>query len=57
MELLEKSRIEYCQSRDPTIALPVFSQTMQRGRFILMLMSWHCCNNEELPESDWLQAA
>src|SRR6218665_1029849 len=54
MGFTRKPRIEFYWSTDPTIASPVFNQTMQRDRFELILKFWHYCNNEELLENDRL---
>jgi len=54
MGTIKKPRIADYWSTDPTIATPVFNQTMKRDRFELLLKFWHFCNNEELVENDRL---
>jgi len=54
MGIVKKPRIEDYWSTDPTMATPIFNQTMKRDRFELMLKFWHYCNNEQSPENDRL---
>jgi hypothetical protein len=43
-----KDNLKDCWSTKPTIAAPVFSQTMSRNRFEAIRQAWHFNDNSQL---------